>query len=538
MGAVTLHNGPPSSTPSSLSSSLSKTRVVIRSDSGAVYLPPLPASVAFLTRAKAQAHGAGRPAAESSAYAKGEHYRELAERARTKLRRISVDGIATARASACSSFARPIHRELEETRKFLSELSIATAQPQTTQSSTTAGIDSAVSGTLARIDQMRRDFERKRKEEELARKKAEEDKRKAEEDRKKEEQRKADEAKAMARQEKQRLELQAAEAKKKAAAEREAAQQAKATAAAAQSQARQVSPEALEWATKYRNMYRELMDGLAVRIKGNVGARNYCSKQRGIITVKVGQLRGNMEFINKAVGTIAAILDESAQLHGAEAQEWILNLVAKIVVKQAEKEVSALLRVAYPLAMATVLLMQRYPRLVDMLLIRLVKKCPYAVPQFFPKKDSQTPEEYLLTIGYKEKDDDQLESEEAFMDRMNGMLALFAAVTQTRPMNGQPNPLPVSYAWSWLARMLNLPPRPISPLLVKTLLSIAGTSLQAAYGRQFKKAMDLLATDWIPAIAPSGSNAVVHKSNLTTFVDTYRQTGKLDECEGRVIKLV
>ncbi|KAJ2857482.1 hypothetical protein J3B02_000974 [Coemansia erecta] len=509
--------------------------LAMRKEGFSAHLPPLPASVAFPLKFNgARAKGA----AMSSAYAKGEHYRELAERARMKLRRVSVDGIAIARASACSSFAQPIHRELEETRKFLSELSV---DPAHASNIAAVAIDSAVSSTLAQIEQMRRDFECRRKEEELARKKAEEE-------RIREEQRKKDEAAKNALEEKQKLERQAveakqkaAEAKNKAAAEKEAEDRAmaaaEAAAKAAQSQAKQVSPEALEWATKYRNMYRQLMDGLAMRIRENLTAKNYCVRQRGLITRGVGQLKDSMEFVNRVARTIAGIVDESAQLHGTDTQEWMLNLVAKAFVKQAEKEVSVAHHAAYPLAAAAVLLMQRYPRLIDMLLVRLIKKCPYVVPQFFPKKDGQTPDEYLRSIGYKEKDDDELESEGIYMERMAGMIALFAAVTQTQALNGQPNPLPVSYAWAWFARMLNLPPRSISPLLINAFLSIAGTSLLAAYKGQFKKAMDLLAKEWIPAIAATDPVAIAAKSNLAGFVDTYRQTGKLTECKGRVIKI-
>ncbi|KAJ2706269.1 hypothetical protein FB645_001785 [Coemansia sp. IMI 203386] len=504
-------------------------RSLVRAESDTVHLPPLPASVAFM----AKPEGMGNQTVSSSAYAKGEHYRELAEKAQMKLRRLSADGIASARAAACSSFVQPIQRELEETREFLSKLSVVSNQPVALLSSVPEAVDSAVSNTLAHVDHMRKEFARKRKEEELAGKKAEEE-------RKKEEQRKIEEAKDKARKEKQQLEEKAAEAKKRASEEKaanakakEAAEQAK----AAQSRAKQVSPEALEWATKYRNMYRQMMDGLATRIRSNVAVKNYCFKQRGVITRSVGQLKDSMEFVRRIARTIDNILVESAQQHGAETQEWMLNLVAKAVVKQAEKEVSVAHHAAYPLAATTILLMQRHPRLADMLLVRLVKKCPYVVPQFFPKKDSQTAEEYLISIGYKEKDDDELEPEGIYMERMAGMLALFAAVTQSPAINGKPNPMPVSYAWTWLARMLNLPPRSISPLLVNTFLSIAGTSLQAAYGKQFNKAMDLLANDWISAIVVSDSVAIASKSNLTSFVDTFRKTGKLNECEGRVIKV-
>ncbi|KAJ1880008.1 hypothetical protein LPJ66_011576, partial [Kickxella alabastrina] len=144
--------------------------------------------------------------------------------------------------------------------------------------------------------------------------------------------------------------------------------------------------------------------------------------------------------------------------------------------------------------------------------------------------------EFLRSIGYKERDDGALESEGIYNERMAGMLALFAAVVQTPPEPGKPSVLPVAMAWTWLARMLNMPPRTISPLLVHVFLSVAGAALAAAYGRHFACAIDVLATEWIPAISSTDAVAVAARSNLQGFVDAYRQAGVLNECPGRVIK--
>ncbi|KAJ2724462.1 hypothetical protein GGI07_001974 [Coemansia sp. Benny D115] len=466
------------------------------------------------------------------------------------MRRVSATGIANARETACSSYARPIRREVEETSRFLSTLSINPPTRTLGAVSSPSDYDPAVAGTLERVDQLRKDFERKLREEKEAERRKIEERARAEREKKRlaeEAAKKAVEDAKKAEEEKQaqaRAKIEAAEQKKKAEKEAKEAAEAAAKEAAKEAAAKeaqlekskQVSPDALEWAARYRSMYRQLMDGLAVQVKNNKTAKAYCFKQRGLVTRSIGQLKDSMAYVNRIANTIAQVLREASEQQGEEAHQWMLNLVAKGLVKQAETEVSVAQHAAYPLAATAVLLMQQYPLLVDMVLIRLVKKCPYVIPQYIARTPSQSQEEYLRSIGYKEKEEGELESEGIYCERMAGMLALYAAILQTPQLANKPNPLPVSHAWAWLARMINMPPRSISPLLVQTFLSIAGTSMAAAYGKQFTKVMDVLSTAWIPSIADSSPSAIAAKSNIRGFVDEYFASGIINGCEGRVIK--
>ncbi|KAJ2467008.1 Nuclear pore complex nucleoporin component, partial [Coemansia sp. RSA 2320] len=189
------------------------------------------------------------------------------------------------------------------------------------------------------------------------------------------------------------------------------------------SSSRLVSQDALEWATKYRTLYARLMSEFAPQIQNDRDKRAYCSKHRGTLVRTFGQLKDSWVFVNRCIDTVSDILAESTR-HGDAVHSWMLNLTAKAIVKQAEKEVSIAQHAAYPLATATVLLMQRFPQLVDLLLVRLVKKCPYVVPQYMAKRPGQSVEDYLRGIGYKMKSDDELESESIYNERMTGMLAL------------------------------------------------------------------------------------------------------------------
>ncbi|KAJ1829942.1 hypothetical protein LPJ63_005239, partial [Coemansia sp. RSA 2711] len=81
----------------------------------------------------------------------GERYRELAQKARLRLAALSADRSQTARATACQAYARPIQRELEETRVFLSKLCID--KPKASKNSTDA--DKSIADTLTTVERMR-----------------------------------------------------------------------------------------------------------------------------------------------------------------------------------------------------------------------------------------------------------------------------------------------------------------------------------------------------------------------------------------------
>ncbi|KAJ1960332.1 hypothetical protein GGI12_003859 [Dipsacomyces acuminosporus] len=493
----------------------------------------------------ASSRGSTLAASTNSSRSRASHYREISQKAKAKHRRI--DDIEGIRASACESFTKPIHKEMEETRRFLSQLSVSSSPA----AQKPLGMDEGVQDALKQLDEMRKDFERKIKEEEEAKLKAIRD---AEDEKKRREQEQQQLARKQAQEkeeeEKRRLAQQQQEQQEQQQLQQQQQQQAigqmagqglqasKGAATTAAKSSTQVSAVALEWGEKYRAMYRQLMGELAPKIRANKDTKSYCFMQKGLITRSIGQLKDSQEFVNRISQKIADIIAEASNRYGADAQSWVINLTAKSIVKQAETEVTVHRNVAYPLAAVTVNIMQLYPQLIDLLMVRLVKKCPYVIPQYIGRRPNQTSDEFLRSIGYKEKDDDVLETDVMYEERMNGMLCLFAAVVQTTPLNGKPNPFPVAYGWTWFARMVNLQPRSVSPSLVNSFLEIAGDSMMAAYSKQFKKLLDVLVKQWMPAIPLDEPLAVASKSRLSSYMDKYASSGTLTQIEGRNIKRV
>ncbi|KAJ2455076.1 hypothetical protein EV183_001005, partial [Coemansia sp. RSA 2336] len=308
-----------------------------------------------------------------------------------KVKVLSVDASQSVRSAACMRYARPIQNELAETQAFLSQLTI---------SASTKRIDltSDITDTLKRVEQLRADYKQQKKAKAEA------------------------EAEAAAKQQ--------ADAKKQAEAKQQAdaKQQAEAKEQAEAKQQAETSSVAKppSHASKYREMYAKMMSELAPRIKANPTHKSYCFKQRGLITRGVGQLKDSWEFIIRTADNIKAIL---AECESPDVLQWMLNLVAKTMVKQAEREVSVAHHAAYPLAATAVLVMQQYPQLIDMLMVRWVKKCPFVVPEYISAQ--QSTDVYLKLAGYKRNEDNELESEGIYSERMSGMLALFAAIVQT-----------------------------------------------------------------------------------------------------------
>ncbi|KAJ1805270.1 Nuclear pore complex nucleoporin component, partial [Coemansia sp. RSA 2523] len=133
---------------------------------------------------------------------------------------------------------------------------------------------------------------------------------------------------------------------------------------------------------------------------------------------------------------------------------------------------------------------------------------------------------------YQWSDNGDIKSEGIYAERMTGMHALFAAIVQMPDIGGQPNPFPVHHGWTWLVRIINMPPWAISPLLVQTFLSVAGPTMLGVYGRQMDKLISVLATTWIASVVNLSPLTVAGKSNLTTFIDEYRSLGNIRKCKG------
>lgn len=81
---------------------------------------------------------------------------------------------------------------------------------------------------------------------------------------------------------------------------------------------------------------------------------------------------------------------------------------------------------------------------------------------------------------------------------MNGLIRLFCKLLKTgRP----PFTSDSGLAWTWIADVLNLLPRPnITSILIRVFLEEAGDAMVKAYGAQFVKIINTIRKKYMPVI--------------------------------------
>lgn len=256
-------------------------------------------------------------------------------------------------------------------------------------------------------------------------------------------------------------------------------------------------------------------------IKANRAMLNVAVKYRMTFRKKVGAVTSSKSHIIEFSREIGDVLN-----HGKNLSQpfylWLLNNLAKQFVKQAEEEVAANMKKAFPIAFLACLLCTQHPQLIEYLLGRLFKKCQYAVPMYPRRLAADTDEQFVKKMGYKVLSGGKIEDESRFVERMKGMLALYAAFMQTdlSPFQQLENPYAMGNAWTFITRLLNMKPRKISATLVETFFKVSGVAFMQRYPRQGVKVVEYVRDHYMPRLnnAPAGD-----KVRLELMLDHYFQ---------------
>ncbi|XP_072287328.1 mRNA export factor GLE1 isoform X2 [Pyxicephalus adspersus] len=115
----------------------------------------------------------------------------------------------------------------------------------------------------------------------------------------------------------------------------------------------------------------------------------------------------------------------------ALALEFVNYKLAERFVNQAEEEVASHHESAFPIAVVLSGIWERHPRVGELFLAHLYKKCPYALPYYPFYKKGEPLIEYQRKLGYI-IDGSGVERQDNFLKRMSGMIRLYAAVLQVR----------------------------------------------------------------------------------------------------------
>ncbi|XP_040818986.1 nucleoporin GLE1 isoform X2 [Ochotona curzoniae] len=196
--------------------------------------------------------------------------------------------------------------------------------------------------------------------------------------------------------------------------------------------------------------------------------------------------------------------------------DFVQYKLAEKFVKQGEEEVASHHEAAFPIAVVASGIWELHPRVGDLILAHLHKKCPYSVPFYPAFKEGMALEDYQRMLGYQVKDS-KVEQQDTFLKRMSGMIRLYAAIIQLRWPYGnrqQTHPHGLNHGWRWLAQILNMEPlSDVTATLLFDFLEVCGNALMKQYQLQFWKMILVIRDEYFPRI-----EAITSSGQMGSFI--------------------
>lgn len=364
--------------------------------------------------------------------------------------------------------------------------------------------------------------ERKRKEEEERKRREEEERRKREEEaarlRKVEQERKQKEEAFKLKKQKEEAQEQAEKAKKEAE-ERDRLKQ-QAIRAKTVSDFSTIEKKFWEYKEKISSIKKEIVEPIK---KADPSLKTLLSRHKRKVNPKFGQLTNSNTQLQTIHQELCNLVDQTKD--NKLAYLWILNFIAKATVHQAETEVRVKPESALPLAKLAVNLMVRYEELHDLLMARLVKKCPFVIG-FTCNIDTESGRQ---NMGWKRKADDKWEEDTSYDERMGGMVTLYAVITRIplppEIISTHSHPMPISGSWHMLARIANTQGNLLTNshfVILGSWWDAAAAQFLQAYGNQGSKLLQLLGDGLTSAVA---DRKYVGAARLRILLEEWQTTG-------------
>ncbi|XP_012673235.2 nucleoporin GLE1 isoform X1 [Clupea harengus] len=259
-----------------------------------------------------------------------------------------------------------------------------------------------------------------------------------------------------------------------------------------------------------------------------------------ISSVSGSKLREVFDKIDKLLSgrpVVSGGKSVSTSLH-PHGLEFVSYKLAEKFVKQGEEEVASHHEAAFPIAVVASGVWELHPRVGDLILAHLHKKCPYSVPYYPPMKEGTSVEDYQRILGYR-VEDSGVEAQDSFLKRMSGMIRLYAAIIQLRwPYTNKqtPDPHGLNHGWRWLAQMLNMEPlADVTATLLFDFLEVCGHALMKQYQGQFWKVIFLIKDDYFPRIeAVTSTGQMGSVMRLKQFLENALRTKQIPPPKGQL----
>ncbi|XP_052026230.1 mRNA export factor GLE1-like [Apodemus sylvaticus] len=208
--------------------------------------------------------------------------------------------------------------------------------------------------------------------------------------------------------------------------------------------------------------------------------------------------------------------------------DFVQYKLAEEFVKQGEEEVASHHEAAFPIAAVASGIWMLHPKVGDLILAHLHKKCPYSVPFYPAFKEGMSLEDYQRMLGYQVIDS-KVEPQDKFLKRMSGMIRLYAAIIQFQwPYGNQQEAHPhgLNHGWRWLAQILNMEPlSDVTATLLFDFLEVCGNTLLKQYQVQFWKMILLIEEDYLPRI-----EAITSSGQMGSFLRLKQFLEKCLQC--------
>lgn len=189
-----------------------------------------------------------------------------------------------------------------------------------------------------------------------------------------------------------------------------------------------------------------------------------------------------------------------------QAPMFCRHLIAKMIVKKGEEQVSSKHESAFAIGMVASGLWRESPSIGELLIAHFQAQCPYLVPYYIPKQEGQSDVDYFKSRGYK-YEDGVVEKHDKFLKRMSGLMRLYFSILVSAPPRGS-HPHGIEHAWIWLTRTLNLDPEPdITTTMIYDCLQVTGNALCREYKKQFLKLLHILVKEMLPKLRNVSSDA-------------------------------
>jgi len=204
-------------------------------------------------------------------------------------------------------------------------------------------------------------------------------------------------------------------------------------------------------------------------------------------------------FIGQQVSYLNRVIQTSQHPNG---QSYSMDLAAQTFVTVGTRLVNSVPAIAKSMATVIndIIIKNNLQQFRKYILGNLQERCPFLVP-FYPrrsdftsvtrKEDQSNEMKYKIACGYNyDSKTKSLESSEKYYARMRSMVLIYASILAQHEDK--------SLSWTWLVSFLSLTPEPvITSTILEAYLQEISKPMSRAFGRQYKKLIDFIKTDYM-----------------------------------------